>query len=250
VLAVRLAVFGDVHGNLPALEAVLDDVRRQGAEALLCTGDLVNYGPEPVAVLDRVLAECAACVAGNHDRLLARWNGEPLPPRPGRDMAVEERCLRWTAARLGPGDRGRLAALPDRITWPEGRAGEALLLVHGSPRSTDEYVRPDEPDDRWEALAQAARAQRAAVVLMGHTHLPMHRAWEGLHFFNPGSVGWPKDGDRRASYGLVAFQPDASQTPSFSVRRVAYDADAVATAMRRAGLPAAVAMAMASGRPG
>jgi putative phosphoesterase len=234
----RVAVIGDVHGNLAALEAVLDDIGRQGVDAVLCTGDLVNYGPEPSAVIDRVLEVATVCVAGNHDLLLARWDGEPLATRRGRDMAVEEACVRWTSAHLRKPDRTRLAALPGDAVW------RSLLVVHGSPRSADDYVFPDAGAARWAELAAATGARGCAALVMGHTHLPLQVVWEGIALFNAGSVGWPKDGDPRAAYGLVRLAPWSA-----SVRRVAYDAHAVATAMRSAGLPEAVATAIAEGRP-
>jgi putative phosphoesterase len=234
----RLAVIGDIHGNLLALEAVLADIRREGADAVLCTGDLVNYGPEPALVLERVLSVCDLCIAGNHDRLLAHWGGEPLASRPGRDMAIEEACVRWTAARLRQDQRQRLAALPDDAMWAD------ILLVHGSPRSKDEYVYPNAAPARWAELADATRRRGCAALVMGHTHVPLLRQWEGVTLFNPGSVGWPKDGDPRAAYGLLRREP-----PSFCVRRVAYDVRAAVDAMRAAGLPPALAAAVAAGRP-
>jgi putative phosphoesterase len=247
----RLGVFGDVHGNVAALAAVLAELRRLGAERLLCTGDLVNYGPEPVAALRDSLAATSACVAGNHDRLATTWDGGALPARPGRDMASEEVCLRWTAARLGEAERAVLASLPDSLLWPE--EAPRVLLCHGSPLDPGEYVRPDLPRARWDRLSRACRDQGVAVALLGHTHLPMLQVWDGVRFCNPGSVGWPKDGDPRASCGILDLDP-GPEAPGggavrFSVHRVAYDAAAVAAAMAAAGLPEAVAEAVRCGGP-
>lgn len=243
----KVAVFGDVHGNLAALEAVLAEIGREGAGVILCTGDLVNYGPEPRAVVREALSAPTVCVAGNHDRLLARWHGQALAPRPGRDMALEEAALRWTAAQLGAQERRLLGDLPDRYLSLVGSF--PLLLVHGSPSSAEEYVWPDQAEERWERLADTTHRCGARIVIMGHTHLPMYRAYGDVHFFNPGSVGWPKDGDPRASYGLIELGSDPSGAPRFSLRRVAYDAEAVMWSIRRAGLPEALAVAIASGRP-
>lgn len=240
---IRIALLGDIHGNLPALEAVLADIGGACVDTVLCTGDLVNYGPEPAAVIRRVRAVAAACVLGNHDRLLARWRGEPLAARPGRDMAVEEACLRWTAARLADADRGWLGALPAQVVWGE------LLVVHGSPGSADEYVLPDTSAEGWAGLAQATCDRGCTTLLMGHTHLPLCRRQDGISFLNPGSVGWPKDGDPRAAYGLLTLGSRLGEPPVFTVRRVQYDARAVVAAMHAAGLPGGVAAAMAVGGP-
>jgi putative phosphoesterase len=238
---IRIALLGDIHGNLAALEAVLADIGRAGVEAVLCTGDLVNYGPEPVAVIRRIQTVAAACVVGNHDRLLAHWRGEALPARPGRDMAVEEACLRWTAARLGEAERAWLGALPKRVIWGE------LLLVHGSPLSPDEYVLPNASAQVWAALAQATCDRGCTVLAMGHTHIPLWKSAHGIQFFNPGSVGWPKDGDPCAAYGLLSFGERLGEPATFAVRRVTYDTMAVVAAMRAAGLPEGVAAAIATG---
>jgi putative phosphoesterase len=242
---VRVAVFGDVHGNLPALQAVLAAVWRERPDAVLCTGDLVNYGPDPVPALQRALAAATLAVAGNHDLLLARWRGEPLPERPGRDMAVETACLRWTAERLGPAERQLLGALPPVQLWRVGAL--SVLLAHGSPASPEEYVVPELPSGRWRRIvAQAARAG-ARVVVLGHTHRPLRLRRAGVLFCNPGSVGWPKDGDPRASYGVL--EVGSGVAPRFTVRRVAYEVGTVVAAMRQAGLPAAVAEAIRTGSP-
>lgn len=241
VTTIRIALLGDIHANLAALEAVLAHVAGAGVDAVLCTGDLVNYGPEPAAVIRRIRAVAAACVVGNHDRLLARWRGEPLAPRPGRDMAVEAACLRWTAACLGEADRAWLEALPEQAVWGE------LLVVHGSPRSPDEYVRPESGAEVWAALAEATRARGCTALAMGHTHLPLCRREHGIQFFNPGSVGWPKDGDSRAAYGLLTLGSRLGEPAVFTLHRVTYDVAAVVAAMRTAGLPEGVAAAVAAG---
>lgn len=238
----KIGLFGDVHGNRPALGAVLAALAAQGADLLLCTGDLVNYGPEPSAAASLALDAANVCVAGNHDLLAATWTGEPLAPRAGRDMAVETACLRWTVAHLGPAERDDLRRLPPtRIVQADGRR---LLLAHGSPDAVDEYVDARTPPARWHELAARAHAQGADVVVLGHTHLPLAREVDGVLFCNPGSVGWPKDGDPRASCAILDPGPVRAQ-----IHRVTYGAAAVAATMRTAGLPEAVAAALAAGRP-
>ena len=149
----RWALLGDVHGNLQALMAVLEHMARQRCDGVLCTGDLVNYGPAPNECVELVLAKADACVLGNHDQLLAHWAGEPAPVHPGRDPALEDTALRWTGERLGPRTRATLAALPTEVFWPAPEP--RLLLVHGSPLSIEEYVTRATLDARWAAFGQA-----------------------------------------------------------------------------------------------
>jgi predicted phosphodiesterase len=240
----RCALLGDVHGNLHALLAVLEHLAGARCDAVLCTGDLVNYGPFPNECVELVLARADVCVLGNHDQLLARWSGEPAPRRPGRDPALEDAVLRWTGEHLTRGTREALSALPTHAFWPE--PDPRLMLSHGSPLSIEEYVTGRTPDARWTAFEQVA-AGRVTTVVLGHTHLPMHETRHGLQYVNPGSVGWPKDGDGRASWGILTLP--ARGEGRFAVQRVPYDRRAFVDAAQAAGLPAGLPQAMAGGRP-
>lgn len=242
-----VAVLGDIHGNTVALDAVLKAVATDAPATIVCTGDLVNYGPDPAGVIHRLLAATSVCVADNHDRLLAHWRGLPLAPRPGRDMRLEATCLRWTAAHIGGAERELLQALPQVLVWPLGN--RKILLAHGSPASVDEYILPECDGDRWRQILVEAGLLGASVVALGHTHIPLQRRWQGRLLCNPGSVGWPKDGDPRAAYGRLRFHPEADRPAEFTIHRVTYDAPAVADAMVRAGLPPEVAAAIEAGRP-
>jgi predicted phosphodiesterase len=239
------AVFGDIHGNLRALTAVLEDAVGQGCTHFLCTGDLVNYGPAPNEAAELALRTADVCVAGNHDELLASWSGQQAPPRPGRDPAVENAALSWTGKRLSRSVQQQLRALPRWAWWPSRRP--LLLVVHGSPLSVDEYVTADTADERWVAFAQVAGGTVQAVVL-GHTHRALRALRHGIYYFNPGSVGWPKDGDGRASYGILSLDR-SGRLVDFRVRRVDYPRAQLREEMRRAGLPGALADAVTEGLP-
>jgi predicted phosphodiesterase len=119
----RWAVLGDVHGNLTALTAVLQDLAQRRCDGILCTGDLVNYGPAPNECVAAVLYRAQACVLGNHDQLLAASDGGPAPRRPGQDAAIEDVALRWTGEHLRERTRAALGALPSTLFWPAGCPG-------------------------------------------------------------------------------------------------------------------------------
>jgi predicted phosphodiesterase len=229
---VRIVVVSDIHSNLIALDAVLAKVG--AVDAIWHLGDVVGYGPEPDAVVDRLTELGAVGVRGNHDAAAA--GGSEIDWfNPDARAAME-----WTRGAISETTRGWLAALPLR------RMEADFTLVHGSPR-----------DPIWEYVTSAAlaRAGLSAIStehgLHGHTHVPIAftmvdgrmrtlapRAGntvalgEGRTLLNPGSVGQPRDHDPRASYLILDL---AAATATWG--RVAYDFDAVGAAMRAAGLP-------------
>jgi diadenosine tetraphosphatase ApaH/serine/threonine PP2A family protein phosphatase len=233
---VRVAVLSDIHANLVALDAVL--MAAGAVDAIWQLGDVVGYGPDPDGVVERLAGVGAVGVAGNHD--LAALGGSEIEWfNPDARAAIE-----WTRGRIGDATRAWLSALPTTL-----RAA-GMTLVHGSPR-----------DPVWEYVTSVpvARANLAvletAVGLHGHTHLPM--AWADRDgridaiapgpgsqlrldgrpmLLNPGSVGQPRDGDPTASW--LEIDTDAAVA---TWRRVAYDIEAVRSAMLDAGLPGRLA---------
>lgn len=228
----RVAVLSDIHANLVALDAVLDAAG--SVDAIWHLGDVVGYGPEPDGVVARLAAIGAVGVTGNHD--LAALGGSEIDWfNPDARAAIE-----WTRGRIDGVTRTWLAALPTT------RVEADVTLVHGSPR-----------DPVWEYVTSVpvARANLAVlettIGLHGHTHLPM--AWAdhdgridaiapgpGSVFrldgrralLNPGSVGQPRDGDPTASW--LEIDTDAGLA---TWRRVAYDVEAVRSAVLDSGLP-------------
>jgi len=213
----RIAVLADIHANLPALRAVLADVDGASAEAIWCAGDLVGYNPWPNEVLEVLRARRVRAIRGNHERAVlsgdASWFNE---------LAAE--AVRWTRIHMTPASVGYLKGLEDRTR--DTIADGTVAMFHGSPRNDDEYVLP------WAASEELVGIARADVVILGHTHLPMALAYPAGIVVNPGSVGQPRDGDPRASWGLL---DTAGRT--FEVRRVPYDVEACAKEIRRVGLP-------------
>lgn len=228
----RIAVISDVHANLRALDAVLAHVG--SVDAVWHLGDIVGYGPEPDAVVDRLAEAGAIGVRGNHDS--AACGGSEIDWfNPEARAAME-----WTRRAISPATVAWLTALPDR------RQEADFTLVHGSPL-----------DPLWEYVttAAAARDSLAAIStahgLNGHTHVPIAFSLDGDRLgriaptaapataldghrllLNPGSVGQPRDGDPRASYLVLDL---AARRAHWA--RVAYDIDAVRAQMRSAGLP-------------
>ncbi len=204
----KVAVFSDVHGNAVALEAVLADIQAQRPDVTIFGGDLAFGGPEPEACVARVKALGTPCVRGNTDEWFVdsrRASGDPMSE--------------WTRANLKPASRAFLAELPfdHRV--------DDLLVVHATPWSVSDLVPRDaDTSTLRRVLAQA----RAAAVIYGHIHLGWIGTVPGAGIVvNTGSVGFPFDGDTRASYALLERGPSGWTA---ELRRVTYDVERASAA--------------------
>lgn len=203
-----LALLYDVHGNLAALDAVLDDARRQGVERWLIGGDVSAFGPWPVETVERLRElDDARWIRGNHERWAVE--GDEVP-----DNELAQNGVAATREALGTQTVAELYALPLWQPLPDGEAW------HASPRSDVDGFVPD-PDEGDVARLDG---RSPALLVVGHTHLPVQRTVARPDggttlVVNPGSVGLPFDGDPRAAYGILH---DDGRVES---RRVAYDLD-------------------------
>lgn len=251
----KLALLSDIHANLQALDACLQHAQGQGATRFAFLGDLVGYGADPAAVLQRVMAlhqQGALVLQGNHDALAVQ---PPPPEQAGHNLASSTAA--WTHAQLTDAQRQFLATLP--LSHQQGDT----LFVHASAQSPGQWIYVD--GERRAALClEAAGAHGARRVFVGHVHhqglyylgagrdvmhfqptpgvavpMPAHRTWVGTI----GSVGQPRDGNPRAMYALYEAQP-----PRITFHRVPYDVEAAAAAIRRAGLPESFAQRLEDGR--
>jgi diadenosine tetraphosphatase ApaH/serine/threonine PP2A family protein phosphatase len=182
-----LALLYDVHGNLPALEAVLDDAAAAGANRFLLGGDYALFGAWPAETVARLDAlRGATWIRGNGER----WTADPAqaPSAPVREAA------RACAQLLGDATVARLAGLPPEAVL------DGVRYVHGSPGSDLVGLLPQPADGEEQSLASV----RERRLVAGHTHLPFERVSAGgIALLNPGSVGMPFDGDPRAGYALL-----------------------------------------------
>jgi putative phosphoesterase len=195
----RLALLGDVHGNVAALEAVLAQVAAREIPRGACTGDLVLRGGQPDACVARMALLEWPCVAGNTDvKVVAR------PPRQAPHPAVSRPGSRsWTAHRLSDESLRWLRGLPLSVRLRVGRF--EVLVMHGSPEDPSEVLF-DVDSDHAHLAALAARFGVDALVT-GHTHRPMARTVAGCLFVNPGSVGEAQGDDRRPAWAWLEAAP-------------------------------------------
>ena len=222
----RILVLGDIHSNWPALAAVAEDAGP--VDAVLCTGDVVDYGADPAECVAWVRRHATAAVRGNHDHAVA----QRVPPKGGsglKSLAAATRPRHWEM--LPPRDLRLLGRLP--VTAQLSLGGRSFFLVHGTPHDPlDEYA-PADADFWRDRLARID----ADFVCVGHTHqpfvlpLPAADGGGGPTVLNPGSVGQPRDGDPRAAYALIT---DGVPT----LHRVAYDVEGELRRLARFGVPA------------
>jgi predicted phosphodiesterase len=207
------ALLYDVHGNLPALEAVLSDAARAGADAYVLGGDYALFGGWPVETVERLRAlDPALWIRGNGER----WTAAP---EEAPDDPVVQRAIAAARDALGELRVADLAALPASVERPDA------LICHGSPASDVRSFLPEPADDEAELLDGVT----AARLIFGHTHLPFERTANGISLLNPGSVGMPFDGDPRAGYALLHDDGTVER------RRVAYDHASSAARVRSFG---------------
>lgn len=223
-----IALISDVHGNLPALEAVLDDASRCVVDETWNLGDVLGYAPFPKEVLATLRRVEVLNLIGNYDlkvldfpQKAATWKNKKAP--------AKYVGFQWNHARLSKDNIAFLKALPEQVR--RSVDGLEALLVHGSPASIDELLNSHTPAARFRELAQMAKAD---LVVCGHSHEPFVRQVGKTLFVNPGSVGRPEGGDPRASYAVLTFCDGAVRA---ELRRVPYDIERVVRAVHAAELP-------------
>jgi predicted phosphodiesterase len=239
----RYALLSDIHANLPALEAVLEDLRgRAGVDGVYHLGDVVGYAPWPNETVALLARSGIAGVAGNYDSTVAtdykhcgcRYE-DPV------QEGLSHESYAWTRAHASAETKQVLAALPFRIDLlPLGghQAGPRLVLVHAAPTLNTLYWTADRSDEFCLTMATQAGLKPGDVIAFGHTHLPWHREIGGMHFINAGSVGRPKDGDWRAAYVLVGI---GDGPVSVEIVRVRYDVERAVRGILQSELPDALA---------
>jgi len=247
----RYLLLSDVHSNLEALEACLH-LAKGKYEQVLCLGDLVGYGPDPNAVIEKIRSRASIIIRGNHDKAcsghLVAADFNPLAR-----LAAE-----WTRNKLTPEHFGFLHSLPAGPVQLDG-----FQIVHGSPLDEDEYILG--PGQAFPLL----RSPENQAVCFGHTHhqggfmispqgrfqtihlplkedglsLTLRLENQGRYLLNPGSVGQPRDGDWRAAFAVFD-----SEERAVEYMRVSYNLPRTQQKMRKAGLPQLLIQRLEHGR--
>ena len=235
----KIALLGDVHANLPALEAVLEHARAQGATAFWNVGDFVGYGPFPDQTVRLLRDLQAVSIAGNYDLKVLKVPARRAKPRPPK-QTLKRLAATWSYDHLSSDSRAYLASLPTERRIEQ--ADRRILLCHGSPVSVDEHLYGDTPDARLQELARQAQAD---LVVCGHSHQAFTRPVAQTLFVNTGSVGRSDDGDARACYALLDLTPKTMEVVHF---RVDYDVQRTVRELRKFRLHEAFIQMVVQGR--
>lgn len=242
----KIALFSDIHANLPALMAVLEDMEARSIDQIYCLGDLVSYAPFPNEVIAEIRKRHIPCIAGNHDERIgfdSELDDYDLKLKEAKKDSAISRA--FTNKMLLPKHRSYLRQLPRhlKLDFQFGEEQFSILLVHGSSKRIDEYIFEDIPEAELLDLLDFGQAD---IMAFGHTHKPFHRLLKdqnnrNRHAINIGSVGKPKDGDSRACYVLLDIDTHSSMNDPESIKatfiRVPYPVEAVAKAIEESPLP-------------
>jgi len=244
----KIALFSDIHANLPALEAFFKDLDTQNVDSVYCLGDLVGYNIWPNEVVNEIRKRHIPTIAGNYDFGIGRMSNEcGCAYKTDHDKSNGNVSISFTNELMRDDERKYLRTLPAHIKV-EFQLNEDklnLLLVHGSPRKINEYLFEDREE---KSLLRIMEQADADIMCFGHTHKPYHRILNSgtnvphyRHAVNLGSVGKPKDGDTRGCYVILTIDETSSVLTKESIGvefvRFAYDIETAAKAVEGSPLP-------------
>lgn len=243
----KVALFSDIHANLPALEACLKDIDKRNLDAVYCLGDLVGYNIWPNEVVNEIKRRNIPTIAGNYDFGIGRSSDDcGCAYKTDIEKANGAVSISYTNQIVKADERYYLRSLPSHIRLEyQLREDEKfnLLMVHGSPRKINEYLFVDRDE---KSLLRILEQADAHLMFFGHTHKPYHRILKDelghyRHAINIGSVGKPKDGDPRGCYVIITLDESFSLSTSDSVKvefiRFDYDVEKAAKAVEDSPLP-------------
>jgi predicted phosphodiesterase len=243
----RIALFSDIHANLPALEACLADIDSKQPDAIYCLGDLVGYNIWPNEVIAKIRERGIPTIAGNYDFGIGRSIDDcGCAYKTDEEKEMGKVSISFTNEIVKPKERAYLRTLPAhiRVEFQLNNDMLTLMLVHGSPRKINEYLFEDRDEKSMLRIMEQANAD---ILCFGHTHKPYHRVLAHTdpqrfcHAINIGSVGKPKDGDPRGGYVLLTISENSgiSDKDAISVEfvRFNYDIEKAAKAVEDSPLP-------------
>lgn len=224
---VKIAILSDIHANLHALESVIQDAETRGAELFVNAGDSIGFGPCPNEVAELLCEKDVLSILGNYD----------LEVMESKTKAEKNISLKFARREMTKATELYLYSLPHELRI--NVAGKKILVAHGSPESIEEHIYVDTQIERLKAISDSRKVD---VIIIGHSHEQFWRQVDETCFINPGSVGRPNDGNRKAGYAILSFNP-----LKVELFRVDYDVKAATAVVRRKGLPESFAQMLLRG---
>ncbi|MFX1705678.1 metallophosphoesterase family protein [Chitinophaga sp. CC14] len=255
----KIALFSDIHANLPALEAFFKDVDPKKPDAIYCLGDFVGYNIWPNEVINEIRKRGIPAIAGNYDFGIGRTSDDcGCAYKTDTEKANGSVSISYTNQVVTEDERKYLRTLPAhiKVEFQLNNDKLNLLLVHGSPRKINEYLFEDREEKSMMRIMVDADAD---IMCFGHTHKPYHRILPSVpdenphyrHAINIGSVGKPKDGDPRGGYVMLHINDNSSIHDKDSIQvefiRFEYDVEKAAKAVEDSPLPDAYAESLRTG---
>lgn len=255
----KIALFSDIHANLPSLEAFFADVEKRDIDSIYCLGDLVGYNIWPNEVTQEIRKRNIPTIAGNYDFGIGRNSDDcGCAYKTDEEKANGAVSISLTNELISEKNRAYLRSLPAhiRVEFKLNDQKLKLLLVHGSPRKINEYLFEDREE---KSLLRILENADADIMCFGHTHKPYHRILNSgeednphyRHAINLGSVGKPKDNDNRGCYVILEIDENASVLDKDSIKpqfiRFEYDIEKAAKAVEDCRLPNAYAENLRNG---
>jgi putative phosphoesterase len=234
LIRVKIALFSDIHGNLPALEAVLRDIETFKPDAVFCLGDLVDFAPWPNEVIAMLRQHQITTLMGNHDQRIAH-DGQALPQakHSPEEQAARVIAIEWTRQAISAESKSYLKSLPTSLclSFPAQSEPLRILLTHATPRSIDEYMYEDHPETD---LRRMLDEENVGVMIVGHTHMPYIRNIGNRLVLNVGSVGRGKGRSAMAMYATITVE-NGDLIPE--IVHVPYPLNLTVDAIRDSGIP-------------
>lgn len=245
----KIALFSDIHANLPALEACLKNIDEQKPDAVYCLGDLVGYNIWPNEVINEIRRRGIPTIAGNYDQGIGLTSDDcGCAYKEEHEKEMGKVSISYTNSIVKPEERKYLRTLPAhiKVEFQLNNDKLNLLLVHGSPRRINEYLFEDRDE---KSLLRIMEGADADIMCFGHTHKPYHRVLPSTlsanmhyrHAVNIGSVGKPKDNNPKGCYVILTINEDSSVTNKDSIQvefiRFEYDIEKAAKAVEESPLP-------------
>lgn len=230
----NIAVISDIHGNIFALKAVLEDIKNRNVDTIICLGDLVGYGPFPNEVIDLIRKEDILVIMGNYDAAVVCNDIKYIQD----NQLNRSFALPWSVNEVNENNKKYLKRLPEDITVVD--KGKIITFIHGSIRSINEYLKEDSKE-----AEEVMKEYDGDILVCAHTHLPYLKKYGEKLLINDGSVGKLKIGRPNATYGILTCDKDIVE---FEIIEISYEYEKTIKAMEERNFPKEIIDSLRTGK--